>query len=335
MSSELLDIPKSFTEQLSALLDAAEHIALVTHTNPDGDALGSLLALYIAFSERYPAKHVYPIGSDSHAVPRYLQFLPKAEQVLAPQKAHVKPDLLIVLDAPNVERLHKAETFWRSSKKVVVIDHHEPEKPFADLSLILPKAAATGVILLALLEKLSLEITRDIATCLYCAIMTDTGRFQFQNTNACVFASAEKLLLKGANPSDIASHVYEQDSYAQLKLRARVLERLQYTDDARIAYSYITTSDFDELKATKDDLASFVDDVRTLEGICVAVFFRELDNNNGIRVNLRAKNTADVSKVAREFGGGGHKAAAGFTLKETLATTIEKTVTALEMVLDS
>lgn len=335
MSKQEACVTRERAQSFLNLVEHAEYIGLGSHTNPDGDALGSVLGLYAALQAAYPEKVIVPVGADMNPVPRYLRFLPGAEKIVAPDACKKAPDLFIALDVPNTERLNKCEAVLQQAERVVLIDHHESEAVFADVAIICPQAAATAAILLELLQILALPIPPEAAFCLYCGIMTDTGRFQFQNTSGSVFESAKVLFDLGANPSYIAQMIYEQDSFAQLKLRSYVLNRLSTTDDRRIAYSYLTNKDFNELSATKDDLASFVDDVRLLEGIEIAVFFRELAHDNGVRVNLRSKSEVDVSKVAREFEGGGHKAAAGFTIKESLQKAMDITLYALEMALDS
>lgn len=321
-------------EEIQAAFLGANEIVVASHTNPDGDALGSMLAVYRLLQAAFPQKTIVALGSDTKPVPSYLSFLPGAINICSPEKYKGSPDVFISCDVPNIERLNKAGACLKRAKYVIMIDHHEPEEPFADVSIISEKSAATALLILDLARQFAQDISKDVATCLYTGIMCDTGRFQFQNTNQNVFLAAAYLVQKGANPASIASSIYEQISYPELMLQGRVFSHISLASEKRIALSYITLKDVEECHATKDDLGSFVDLVRTCKGASVAVFLRELANDGGVRVNLRAKGSLDVSKVAHEFGGGGHKAAAGFSMKGSLSEVKNKTIEALEYLLD-
>lgn len=303
--------------RIDELLEGAAHVALCAHTSPDGDALGSVLGLAAAIRDRWPGKRVSRLLADDDAVPASFSYLPGAASCVPGSSLEDDPDLFVCLDLSRPDRLGAAEPAMRRSRAVAVLDHHPSEGPFGDVSVVRPDAAAACVVVASYLSRWEGGITRDVARCLLCGIVCDTGRFQFQNTDAEALEAAAALVAAGADPAEVSLHVFQSDSVACLRLEGLALGRLELSCGGLVASSRVSLADLEACGATSEDAGGLVDAVRRAAGVEVALMLRELPDGR-VRGNLRAKGAADVSRVARALGGGGHRAAAGFTCEGTL-----------------
>jgi phosphoesterase RecJ-like protein len=301
-------------DAIAYLIGEAQTIAICAHTNPDGDALGSQLALKLLIEQRWPRKEVVCLLADDDPCPRIYTFLAGADELVAASAYEGDPDLFINVDLSQANRLNHGEQVMRRAKTVAIIDHHPCEKPYGDAALIRPDAAAAGVIVAEFAEHLGLEITPDVAQCLFCAIATDTGRFQYQNADAEAFQVASKLVSCGANPSEVSLNVYQSFRLQFLHLKSLVMGRVTTFEHGRIAYSYATVADIERTGASLDESDGLVDVVRSVAGSEIALFLKEVPGGK-VRGNLRSKGDHDISGVARALGGGGHRAASGFTIE--------------------
>ena len=304
----------SLFDAIAYLIGKAQSIAICAHTNPDGDALGSQLALKLLIEERWPRKEVTCLLADDDPCPRIYTFLPGADQLVAASAFEGTPDLFISVDLSIASRLNHGEEVMRRSKHVAIIDHHPCDKPYGDAALIRPSAAAAGVIVAEFAQHLGIQITPDVAQCLFCAIATDTGRFQYQNADAEAFEVASHLVACGANPSEVSLNVYQSFRLQFLHLKSLVMGRITTFEHGRISYSYATIADIERTGASLDESDGLVDVVRSVAGSEVALFIKEVPGGK-VRGNLRAKGHHDISTVARALGGGGHRAASGFTIE--------------------
>jgi len=310
---------------IKELIDGAHRIAICAHTSPDGDALGSVLALAGIIRAGWEGKQVDCLLADDAPVPRIYEFLPGAGDMVRACNYEATPDLFIALDLPTIDRLNQAAEVCRRSHKIAVMDHHPSREPFGDASVVRPDAAAAGVIVTEFALWLGIDIDPDMAQNLLCAIITDTGRFQYQNADDEVFCVASHLVEHGASPSEVSLNVYQSFRVQYLHLKSLVLGRIKTFENGRIAYSYATQADLDRTGADLDECDGLIDVVRSVEG-CEVAFFLKTVPGGKVRGNLRSKGELDVSGVARLMGGGGHKAAAGFTsntdIDETLAAVL-------------
>jgi len=299
-----------FGQAVAALL-SAQRIVLSSHVNPDGDALGSTLALTMA---------LHRLGKDAtvliaDGVPDIYKWLPGTELVQTSTERR-DFDLAVVCDAGALIRVGRSIVpVIESAPLVMDIDHHVADGPFGDIRILDATAAATVELVWPLINRLSRAtgidlLNTDIAKCLQCGLITDTGSFRFPNVTPCSFELAAKLQRLGAAPSPINEEVFESRSYASVKLLGRALDSLQVTVDGRVAWAHVTTSDFAELQACDADTEGIVNQVRAVRNVQVAVLFREIPGKQ-IRISLRAREGADVNKIANAFGGGGHRLAAG------------------------
>lgn len=326
-SEEIMARQRPSFDEITRLVERASTIAVCAHTSPDGDALGSELALVELIEGTWPGKRVSPLLADRDVVPRIYRFLPGAERLACACDYHEDPDLFICVDLSQPERLADARAVLERSGSVAVIDHHPSSGRFWDAGVVRPDAAAAGVIVAEYAIHLRGSLTPTMAQCLLCALVTDTGRFQYQNANGEAFEVASLLVDSGASPSEVALNVYQSDRVAYLHLSATVMGRITTFEQGKIAYSYATSADFEATGVPVAECDGLVDIVRRVDGCEVALFLKEVPGGM-VRGNLRAKSDLDISVVARAMGGGGHPAAAGFTVEgdidEALSAVLPK-----------
>ncbi len=290
------------------LILQSRYIVLISHINPDGDALGSSLSLYPLLKEM--GKTVHVVNTTSPLPIRY-DFLPNFEKIKS--KMPSKCDLIISFDCGSFDRLG----IQKSDIPLINIDHHQTNTNYGDINLVDPSKASASSVVLRLLEKNNIPLRRDVATCIYTALAEDTGFFSFDNVNEKVFEDATKLIQAKANPSLIAQKLKERNSLAKLRLEALLIDKLELVHDAKIGYSILTLDDFAKCGAVRPDSDRCVDIIRSLVTVELAILLIEEDHS--YKISLRSKDKVDVSDIALVFGGGGHKRAAGFTAqtKET------------------
>jgi phosphoesterase RecJ-like protein len=302
----------------------AESVVVCGHVNPDGDALASVLGLTIGLREAgIPA---VPTLADARPAPSGYDFLPGFD-LFVPAADLNTPDTFVALDTPTPDRLGDARRLAEASENLIVMDHHPDNQEFGTVNVVEARIAATGLLVMRLIERLDLALSPEVATCLYVALMTDTGRFQFANTTPDALRDAAALVEAGAHPAELAQSVYHSRRREVLELEARVLARIEVANAGRVAYTYVTRDDYDATGARPDETENLVDVVRALAGIDVAMLLRVRDRE--VRGNLRSKTAFDVGEVARRLGGGGHAAASGFTVEGTLDDVVSKVLAEL------
>jgi phosphoesterase RecJ-like protein len=309
--------PQTTTRELKAVADAIrahDRFLIVTHENPDGDALGSLLATKLALDQLEKDSVMYLYGDAP--LPREYAFMPLAELRRAGPPKDTAGRVLLALDCANESRIGPDRRLLERAPLVVNIDHHHDNSRFGDLDLVVAEASATGEVLRDLFAELGVRLTPDLAEALYIALVTDTGRFQYANTTPRALRLAAELVEAGANVHRVFQGVYETVQFAKLKLLARALERAQIYDGGRLVVSYLLRSDFADIGAAEAYSEGIIDYLRAVEGADMAALIREPPKSDGParRVSLRAStDEVDVSAIARKSGGGGHRQAAGFS----------------------
>lgn len=312
---------------LERLIESCATIAISAHTSPDGDALGSQLALSQIIASRWPDKAIACLLADEAPVPRIYGFLEGADALVRPSAYDGNPDLFICVDLSAPNRLAEARTALERASHIAVLDHHPAQEAFWEAGVVRPDAAAAGVIVCEFARYLGVPLTPSMAQCLFCAVATDTGRFQYQNANSEAFEIASELVAAGADPGEVSLRVYQSDRIDYLHLEARVMGRVRTFEDGKIAYSYATMADLEATGVDTSECDGLIDIVRRVDGAEVALFLRQ--SGNVVRGNLRAKGNLDVSEVARSMGGGGHPAASGFTSKLDLDDTLSRVLPSL------
>lgn len=302
-------------KELDACRELFEHkqrFLLSTHVNPDPDAIGSEVALAHFLKSR--GKDVTILNHS--ATPSNCLFLDSERTItefVPDQHARLIADaeVIVVLDANQPERLQSLCPFVMQSKATkVCIDHHLEQQPFADIYLVDEEAAATGEILFNLFLHCDPgSISKDIATALYTAIMTDTGSFRFPKTDSALHRVVADLIDRGADPVQIYHETYEQGSAQRLQLLGNVLSTLQLAHAGKVAFVFATKTMFDQTGTTEEDTEHFVTYTLSIAGVQVGLMFTELAG--GIKISFRSRGDIPVNKLAQEFGGNGHKNAAG------------------------
>ncbi len=312
--------------ELQAIADAIrahERFLVTTHENPDGDALGSLLATKLMLRQLGKNAVVYLAGETS--LPREYEFM-ELEDLRREPPGDVHERVLVAVDCANESRLGPDPSVLARAPLVIDIDHHHDNTRFGHLNFIDPHASSTGEILRDLLDALGLDLTPEIAEALYIAVVTDTGRFQYANTTAKALRLAAELVEAGADVHRVFQGVYENVAFAKLKLVARALDNAQVYEGGRVVVSHLERGDFAAAGAEEPYSEGIIDYLRAVEGAEIAALIREPPSQNGPTRRVSLRTTAedvDVSAIARKSGGGGHKQAAGFASEASVAEITE------------
>ena len=309
------------------VLRERDRFLVACHENPEGDAIGSELALALAL--RKMGKTATVLNADP--VPGNLLFLPGADTVVFDEDGS-KYDVAVVLDCGSPERTGRVGPELRKCPLLVNIDHHRTNGDRGELALVDPDAAATGLLIHRILSAMECEIGLDVAINIYVAVLTDTGSFHYGSSSPEAFEVAGEMVRRGVDPWVVAEHVYETQSALRLRLLGRVLDSLEVAADGRVACITTMVKDLREFASGKDALEGFINYPRSIVGVEVAVSFRE-EEGGVFRVSFRSKGRVDVSAVAARFGGGGHRNAAGCTVPGTLADVKKRVLEELAAVL--
>ena len=313
---------KNRFDPIAGALRQHHRFAVLSHIRPDGDALGSTLALALSLKE---------LGKDVRAwneegmLEKY-RFLAGAELLTLPPNAPEEFDVAIALDTATQNRLGKAAEAVRKVKLWINIDHHPSNPGYGDLVYIDPLAPATGQILFELITTAKLPMTPAVAENLYAAISTDTGSFQYSNTTARTFEIAADLIRAGVNVGRLSQLLYENYPKRRVELLRLLLGTMQFGCDDRLAWFSLSQEMAKSVGALPEDNEGLIDHLRAIRGIIVAIFFEELADGK-VRVSMRSKNEAvDVCAICQSFGGGGHTLAAGARVPGRLSEVAQKIV---------
>jgi phosphoesterase RecJ-like protein len=304
-------------------LRRADKLLLTTHENPDGDALGSLLGMNLIL-EQLEKDVVMFLDGKNFPLPYEYQRMP-LDEVRRELPEDLDDRVVVFLDCGNIDRM-PVDFLHESHRHVLNIDHHHDNTRFGDVNLVVGHASCTAEILWDLAKDLHVELTPEIAEALYVALVTDTGKFMFENTTPKAHEMAAEMVEAGVQPQESHRRLYEGLPFARLQLLARALNAVQRFDGGQLTLTHITREDFSHSSAVESDSEGIVDHLRQVEGTIVAALVRELLDVDGRRkVSLRATDKrVDVSIIARGFGGGGHRQAAGFTTDVPMDELIER-----------
>lgn len=304
-----------------------DYFLIATHMSPDGDTLGSSLALSLALQKI--GKKTFLLNNDM--VPKEYAFLPGYERFYTfeniQDSGYRLQDFkrIVLIDCNDLDRVTDDKS-WLSNFNLqtsAVIDHHETEKPFGDIRWIIPDSPATGLMIFYVIKALGVDLSEDMAINLYAAIAVDTGNFRYGNTTSEVLRVAADLTDAGARPHIISTELYESWTESRFRLFIKTLNTLQIEDG--IAITTVTRKMLAETSTSPDDIENFVSYPRTIKDINVSVLLREIDDNY-YKVSLRSKDSINVARVAAAFGGGGHKSAAGVRIKGDIETVKAKLI---------
>lgn len=306
-------------------INKASSIAILTHENPDGDAMGSSLALYNALKTY--GKNVDII------IPEYsrtFEFLPGAEEIKKVGKDEY--DLAISLDCATIKMLNGFANYFEDAKVTVSIDHHGTNTMYADYNFVNPDAPACAQILIVILNYFKMEITKEIGTCILTGIITDTGGFKYKGVTAETFEFVASLLNRGVNVSNVYRKVLQVKTKSNFELNRIASNRLEFFENGKIAYTYITKADEEKVNAETGDHEGIVDVGRDIEGVEVSIFIREV-KDKGLKISLRSSEYINVSDICLLFGGGGHPRAAGCNMQCSIEQARDKIINEVKVFL--
>ncbi|MER7364413.1 DHH family phosphoesterase [Nonomuraea wenchangensis] len=311
-------IPESAWKRALRLIDSADEIGLACHVTPDGDALGSMLA--VAFTLRAMGKRVRASFGDRHfEVPRLLRFLPGQEMLVPPAEFPAAPELVITFDSSTFERLGLLSGNTARAAEVIVVDHHPAGAGFGTLGLVDSHAAATAMLAEQLIYRLGGRLDRDIATCLYAGLVTDTGSFRYSSTTPAVHEMAARLVATGLRTDEIARELWDRSPFGYLKVLAAALDRVRLEGD--LVWTYVTRVDRAAHGLPYAEIEGIIDVVRRTDEAEVAVVLKE-DDEGAWQVSTRSKGAVDVGAACAALGGGGHHNAAGYTSHDGVEDTM-------------
>ena len=304
-------------------LRRGERFLLTTHENPDGDALGSLLAMHHVLGALGKDSVMF-LAAKEFPLPVEYRFLP-LEEVFHEPPADVADRTVVFLDCGNIDRM-PVDFLKQDETQTLNIDHHHDNTRFGTVNLVDVEASCTAEIIFELLPALGVELTPEIASALYVGLVTDTGRFMYANTDARAHRMAAALIDAGLDVHDHFRRLYEHVPVAKLKLIARALDGIELECDGEIASTYISSADYEAAGASEELTEGVIDYLRSLEGIRIAAVVRDqaAGGTAARKVSLRsADGVVDVSEIARKHGGGGHTRAAGFATDMTYPEVVE------------
>jgi len=310
-------------DQVVEELRAADKFLLTTHENPDGDALGSLLGMHGVLTQLGKDALMY-LSPDEFPLPHEYRDMENRDIVGAPP-ADMDERVAVFLDCGNIDRM-PVDFLQREGIHILNIDHHHDNTRFGTANLVDPRASCTAEIVWRLAKELGAELTTEIARALYVGLITDTGRFMYENTTADAHMMAAELIEAGVQPHVLYSRIYESLPLERITLLSRALSTIRRFDSGTVTMLHLTAEDFEQTGAVENDSEGIIDHARAVEGTAVAVLVRELTGERAgkRKVSLRATDgRVDVSEIARSFGGGGHRQAAGATTELDIGAVTE------------
>lgn len=302
-------------------LKKGTHILVATHTHPDGDAIGSLIALGLSLKVLNIDTTLY----NESPIPAVYRFLPDVHRVVR-NIDNTNYDIAVILDCSDLDRIGKAASTVKQIPVIVNIDHHITNTHFGHFQLIDTSACATSEIVYRLIKQMAIPLDKAIATAIYTGILADTGSFRFSNTNRASFAICQEMVGLGVNPYNISQHVYGTYSLGRIKLLNRALDSIEISRNGKLSIMTLTKDMFLETHTQPEDVDGLINYAKRIEDVKVAALIQEhyngneqSTNSNQFHVSLRSDGSVDVAAIASLFGGGGHSSAAGFNIESTLS----------------
>ncbi|MBU1168274.1 MAG: bifunctional oligoribonuclease/PAP phosphatase NrnA [Proteobacteria bacterium] len=301
-------------------------ILIASHTQPDGDAIGSMLSLGVALKSLGKKVTLY----NESPIPAIFRFLPSVNLIVAEAGNLGNYDMAIILDCGDLQRIGKISDDIHQIPVIINIDHHITNTEFGTTVMVDSTACATAEIIYRLIKDLGATIDKTIANALYTAILTDTGSFLFQNTNSAAFSISSEMVSKGADPYIVAQYVYATYSLGRLKLLNMVLDTIDISENGKLSTMFLSQKMLMETGTQLEDIYGLVNYAKHIEDVQVAALIREthpgVNGKGTFHVSLRSSGAVDVSKIASELGGGGHCNAAGFKAESMTLSDLKKKI---------
>lgn len=309
-------------ESIISKLKKSKEVLIASHENPDGDAIGSLLATGLALQNIGKKTSLYNVSK----IPAVYRFLPKVNAIVRNIDSVHNYDTAVILDCGDLNRIGKLASKVSKIPLIINVDHHETNTRFGHLKCIDVSACATAEIVYRLIRKMNIPINKNIATALYAGILTDTGSFRFSNTNQNAFTICKHLVDCGVDPYRVAQYVYGTYSLGRIKLLNLALDSIEIFQNGQLSIMTLTQKMFRETGTHTEDADGLINYARRIEDVKVAALIHELDHNDfgkdkmrHFHVSLRSDGSLNVAQMAAALGGGGHSGAAGFSIESTLA----------------
>lgn len=315
-----------FAKKINMAIQTAQNILIVPHVNPDGDCIGSASALAMFIQNEYGKTPELFIQSKVPDVYRFLQLTDNFKTVNELENQEF--DLVITTDCAAKDRITSANKFFDKAEITINIDHHKTNPNYAKINYVYGELSSTGEVIHKLSKELGWKLTKDISNSLYVAILTDTGGFKFENTTSETFMAVADLMNYGINPCLLYRCCYESKPLEMVKLSASAVAKAEFVCNGRIGYTIITLEDMKKNNALNEHTDGIVEIIRQVNSVDIAFVVKETEDGYS-KVSLRSKE-ADVSKVAQKFNGGGHKFAAGCTIKKHYNTALVKILDAIK-----
>lgn len=297
--------------EAAAAIAAAPRIAMACHIGPDGDGLGSMLAL--ALGARRVGKEVWPSFGSPFELADNFRYLP-LDLLVPPADVPTDVELFVAFDTGSPDRLGELGSVAKRAGQVVVIDHHVTNEGFGDIAVVEPEISSTAELTLAVIRRIGWPVTPDVATCLLTGIVTDTGRFQYSNTGPRTMVAAGQLIAAGARPEQIGQHMYEEAPFGYLSVVSAVAGRAVLEAERQFVWSAVYPEDLAEAGVDRGDVDGLIDLIRLPAESDVALLVKVIDEGT-VKGSLRSRGRVDVGSIAADLGGGGHHNASGFTFQ--------------------
>ncbi|MEJ2170292.1 MAG: bifunctional oligoribonuclease/PAP phosphatase NrnA [Desulfobacterales bacterium] len=308
-------------DQIISQIKKAHHILLASHSDPDGDAVSSLLAMGLALNKLGKKTTLY----NTSPIPAVYRFLPSVERIVNQIKKAETYDVALILDCGDLSRIGQASAMVSQIPVIINIDHHISNTGFGCMQLVDTQACSTAEIIYRLIIALDTPFDKAMATSIYTGILTDTGSFRFSNTNQAAFAISHEMTALGAEPYSVAQHVFGTYSLGRIKLLNLALDSLEISQNGKLSIMTITNAMFEYTKTQPEDVDGMINYARRIEDVKVAALIQEQtngklrsDSRRRFHVSLRSDGSVNVAAIAGTFGGGGHPSAAGFQIETTL-----------------
>ena len=311
--------------QLEELIKNSKKILVVSHINPDGDAIGSVCSMYTTIYDNFKKKSdILVIGH----LPNSYKFLPNIDKAEFKFDDSMVYDLVITLDVAALDRLSSAKILFDKAKATINIDHHKTNNEFGNINVVKGNASSTGEVLLEIYNEQNWKISLDSAIGLYTAILTDTGGFRYENTSENVFKSAAQLVKIGINPNEIYKHCYELKSKNFVMFQNYCINKAEFAHNDEVAYSTVYKWDLERFNGEEDFTEGLVEILRAIETTDIAFLAKEVDSKT-TKISMRSKKS-DVAEICSVYGGGGHTFAAGCTIKANVEGAIKRILKTIE-----
>jgi phosphoesterase RecJ-like protein len=308
------------------VIEQAERVTLACHVSPDGDALGSTLALHhVLLAAGVDSVASFP---NPFVVAPHYRDLPGLELLTPPEAVDREPDVMATFDCGDLARLGDLETNAKAAGELIVVDHHASNARYGTINVIDVNAAASGVLVRRLVAELGLPLTRDAAICLYAALVCDTGRFQYESTTCSVFELAQELAAFDLPISALSRTLFEEHRFAYLQLVSDVLGRAELVPEKKFVWATVTQADLERRGVSFEEVEGMIDLVRRTREAEVSCVLKEAADG-AWRVSLRSLGAVDVCRIAQSEGGGGHRFAAGFTSDDPAELVVQRIIAAL------